>query len=274
MKTRRRAEKKAIRPPNTLLQPGFSRLTRQVKDWDEDLPEVNEPQSAPPRLIRVNQINDVWMEIPRYEDKIAWWGAWLMLPISLLPTPFIYMFSQLSGVSSHRGFDFFVPLFVLFFSIALYHFRMAVFVPRGAPVRLNRKRQKVYVYEHKRGLPWFPWPTTIKVFDWADVHGEIVRKGGHYSSGYLLSCAVCRPGTYQVVDRFLLNFQAGGIHQKNLWSLCCQYMQGKNVPETPIITDVPWSWTPVKTIRWPDDVDRESTTAPEGPSWHVDNKRA
>ncbi|MEN3752884.1 DUF6708 domain-containing protein [Mangrovibacter sp. SLW1] len=28
--------------------------------------------------------------------------------------------------------------------------------PRGTPVRLNRKRQKVYVYEHKRGWPWFP----------------------------------------------------------------------------------------------------------------------
>ncbi|WP_300001265.1 DUF6708 domain-containing protein [uncultured Cedecea sp.] len=150
----------------------------------------------------------------------------------------------------------------IFFSIVLYIFRMVAFVPRGAPVRLNRKRQKVYVYEHKRGLPWFPWPTTIKVFDWADVHGEIVRKSGHYSSGYLLSCAVCEPGTYQVVDRFLLNFQAGGLHQKNLWSHCCQYMQGKNVPKTPIITAVPRSWTPVKTIRWPDDLDRESTTAP------------
>lgn len=56
MKTRRRAEKKAIWPPNTLLQPGFSRLTRQVKDWEEDLQEVNEPQSESPRLIRVNQI--------------------------------------------------------------------------------------------------------------------------------------------------------------------------------------------------------------------------
>ncbi len=45
-----RAEEKAARPPNTLQQPGFSRLTPQVKDWDEDLPEINESQSAPPVL--------------------------------------------------------------------------------------------------------------------------------------------------------------------------------------------------------------------------------
>ncbi|HCR0615467.1 TPA: hypothetical protein OMT38_002904, partial [Klebsiella aerogenes] len=61
-----------------------SRLIPQAKYWDEDLSEPTEEQRYYPRLIRVNEINDVWMEIPRYENH-GWGGLWFFAIISLIP---------------------------------------------------------------------------------------------------------------------------------------------------------------------------------------------
>ncbi|EPJ3205374.1 DUF6708 domain-containing protein [Citrobacter freundii] len=145
----------------------------------------------------------------------------------------------------------------------LFCFRTILFVPRGTPVRFNRKRQKVYVYEHQRSIwPWKRWPTTIKVFDWTDIHGERVFMAGRADYGHRLYCAVCKPGTYEVVDRFILSWTVGDINMiYGLWSHCCQYMQGKAVSGKPLKTEVPQSWTPFKNIHWPEEIGRESTTA-------------
>ncbi|PSH22213.1 hypothetical protein B7R74_07655 [Yersinia pseudotuberculosis] len=245
--------------------PRISRLVPQVKYWEEDLPEQHEEQLTPPQLIRVNEINDTWMEIPRYEN-IWWGGLWFSSLIFIFPIPFICMLIFVPGLSDTSFKVNLVIYFFVFFSITWLLIRMALFVPRGTPVRFNRQRQKVYVYEHQRSNwnPWSRWPTVIKVFDWADIHGEMVRQVGRYDSGHRLSCAVCKPGTYEVVDRFILSWTEGDSRViRGLWSHCCQYMQGKTVPETPLLTRKPWSWCPINTIRWPEDIERGSTTAPD-----------
>ena len=53
-----------------------SRLIKPIRYWSEDLPDPEEEQKVFPRLIRVNEINDVWMEIPRYRN-VLWTGIWL-----------------------------------------------------------------------------------------------------------------------------------------------------------------------------------------------------
>ncbi|KNC11391.1 hypothetical protein AC791_04050 [Klebsiella sp. RIT-PI-d] len=238
-------------------------MTPQVKKWEDDLPEKDDlQQSIPPRLIRVNEINDVWMEIPRHEN-IVWLGMWFFLFISISPIPFIFFIFNLPGFSSDTSFRIALILFIFFFtSMSSYLLRMALFVPRGAPVRFNRSRQKVYVYEHQRSIwPWKRWPTVIKVFDWADIHGEMVMQSGRYDYGHRLSCAVCKPGTCEVVDRFILSWTEGDNRViRGLWHHCCLYMQHKPVPETPLLTRKPLSWTPVNTVRWPTALDKESTT--------------
>ncbi|KNC11408.1 hypothetical protein AC791_05250 [Klebsiella sp. RIT-PI-d] len=242
-----------------------SRLFPQVKYWDEDLPEITEEQRVYPRLIRVNEINDIWMEIPRYVNH-GWGGFYFFL---LIPIPLVFLFSFIFVISWPEPDGSFKLLLIViifnFLTITAYLLRTALFVPRGAPVRFNRKRQKVYVYEHQQHVwPWKRWPVTIKVFDWADIHGERVFVAGRGNYGHQLYCAVCKPGTYEVVDRFILNWTVGDIRMiYGLWSHCCQYMQGKAVSDRPLITEVPLSWTPFKTVRWPQDVDRESTTSPE-----------
>ncbi|KNC11338.1 hypothetical protein AC791_05240 [Klebsiella sp. RIT-PI-d] len=244
-----------------------SRLFPQVKYWDEDLPEPQEEQRVYPRLIRVNEINDVWMEIPRYVNH-GWGGLWFYAIMLLVFFINSMLFLQLPGVFDRASIDMKIMLiFSNFFllSFVVWCFRMVLFVPRGAPVRFNRKRQKVYVYEHQQHVwPWKRWPVTIKVLDWADIHGERVFVAGRGNYGHQLYCAVCKPGTYEVVDRFILNWTVGDIRMiYGLWSHCCQYMQGKAVSDRPLITEVPLSWTPFKTVRWPQDIERESTTSPE-----------
>jgi hypothetical protein len=244
----------------------YSKLTPQAEKWEEDLPEKYDlQQPISPKLIRVNEINDTWMEIPRYEN-IWWWGLWVFSFIGICPVPFIYLIFKLPGFGSDTQFRVTLCLFMfVFISMSFYLLKVALLVPRGTPVRLNRKRQKVYVYEHQRSIwPWMRWPTVIKVFDWTDIHGEMLMYSGRYDYGHRLSCAVCKRGTYEVIDRFLLSYTVGDNRMiRGLWNHCCLYMQYKPVPETPLLTRKPLSWTPVNTIRWPEDVDKESKTAPE-----------
>jgi hypothetical protein len=245
-----------------------SKLTPQVEKWEEDLPEKYDLQQPTlPQLIRANEINDTWMEIPRYEN-ITWWGMWLLTITSFIPLGIIISFILQPGFIYYLLDNMKIIIGIsVFFSLSLiiYFFRMALLVPRGTPVRFNRKRQKVYVYEHQRSIwPWMRWPTVIKVFDWTDIHGEMLMYSGRYDYGHRLSCAVCQRGTYEVIDRFLLSYTAGDNRMiRGLWNHCCMYMQYKPVPETPLLTRNPLSWTPLNTVRWPEDVDKESKTAPE-----------
>ncbi|WP_369964457.1 DUF6708 domain-containing protein, partial [Rahnella sp. AN3-3W3] len=63
-------------------------------------------------------------------------------------------------------FIFYVVLLLPPISLITWGFKSVLFEPRGAPIRFNRKRQKVYVYEYQRSIwPWKRWHPVIKVFD-------------------------------------------------------------------------------------------------------------
>lgn len=245
-------------------QPIQARLSPPVKYWDEDLPDTAEEQLYPPQLIRVNEINDIWMEIPRFEN-VKWGGLWFISLIPLIPligfTAFLFapdvIFNPSLLLMSISG-------IFIFLSFLIYCFRFVLYAPRGTPIRFNRKRQKVYIYEYQQHWnPWRRWFKGVKVFDWADIHAERVQMAGHADWGHRIYCAVCKPGTYEVVDRFILTWSVGSIYEAyGLWSHCCHYMEAKPVPKNPLYTDIPRSWTPFNTIRWPEDIDQESRTAP------------
>ncbi|WP_426785607.1 DUF6708 domain-containing protein [Rahnella variigena] len=240
-----------------------SRLDAPVRYWDEDLPKQADDQKAPPQLIRVNEINDVWMEIPRYVNY-GWVVQWLSASLSFLAFSCISFLFILTGMFSDiASFIFYFLLLLPVFYFVVSGFRSVLFEPRGAPVRFNRKRQKVYVYEYKKSIwPWKRWSVVIKVFDWADIQGERGQLAGHADWGHRIYCAVCKPGTYEVVDRFVLAWTVGNLRDAyGLWSHCCHYMEARPVPKNPLLTDKPADWTPFRTVRWPSDVERESTTA-------------
>ena len=238
-----------------------SRLIKPVRGWSEDLPDPEDDQRVFPRLIRVNEINDVWMEIPRYVNH-GWGGVWFACILGLGCLVFLFSLFSYAPVRSN---PINILLIFVFLSFVFMMCRTVLFAVRGAPVRFNRKQQKVYVYEQKRSIwPWWKWPVEIKVFDWADIQGERVQMAGHADWGHRIYCAVCEPGTYLVRDRFILTWTEGNIHEVyGLWSACCQYMQGKAVSDKPLRTHVPPSWTPFKTVRWPEDMDKASKAVPE-----------
>ncbi len=248
----------------------FSReplLTPRLKNWEEDLPENNAKQNVPGKLIQVTEINDTWMEIPRYEN-IMWGGAWLSVITSIIS---IVILIIVNIKSYYYGFEwciFIASILFLFFSFSmtLLSLRMALFVPRDQPIRFNRKRQKIYIFEHHRKAwnPWVKWPTTVRVYDWADVHGEISRESDRYDQGFRLYGAVCKPGTHEVVERFILNRGVFYIeHQRQLWSHWCRYMQHQPVVMDPLY-DLPGDGRPrKKKMYWPEALDIESRTAPE-----------
>lgn len=202
------------------------------------------------------------MEIPRFEN-VMWGALWF---ISLIPLIGFTTFLFASGVIFEPSL-LIMSIFgvCVFLSFLIFCLKFLLFILRSAPVRFNRKRQKVYVYEYQRHWnPWRRWFKGVKVFDWADIHAERVQMAGHADWGHRIYCAVCKPGTFEVVDRFILTWSVGSIYEAyGLWSHCCHYMEAKPVPKNPLYTDIPRSWTPFNTIRWPEEVDRESTTAPE-----------
>ena len=241
------------------------RLNLPVEEWSGDLPERAEDSGFPPKLIRVNELNDVWMELPRYVNH-GWAWQWFFSLILISQIVFYLFFFSLPGGGSDPTFLIFIAAMICFLWIMFTFFlKSLLFEPRGAPVRFNRKRQKVYVYEFQKSVwPWKRWHPVIKVFDWKDIHGEWVMRRAHADWGHRIYCAVCKPGTFDVTDRFILTWTVGGIDEAGgLWSFCSHYMEKKPVPTAPLYRDKPRDWTPFKTVRWPEDVARGSSTAPE-----------
>ncbi|KNC11395.1 hypothetical protein AC791_04075 [Klebsiella sp. RIT-PI-d] len=255
---------------STLLNDNISRepiLTPRLKNWRADLPENTEQQTTPGKLIYVNEINDIWLEIPRYEN-IMWGGAWFSIFTSIISAIALIWFNIEIYIIRFDFYIFIMSFLFMFFIISMIRLslRMALFVPRDQPIRFNRKRQKIYVFEHHRKAwnPWAKWPTTIKVFDWADVHGELSRESDRYDQGFRLYGAVCQPGTHTVTERFIFSHATlYAAPQLQLWSHLCQYMQHKPVVMDPIYPGRPHNWAPRKGMFWPPALDAESRTAPE-----------
>ena len=75
--------------------------------------------------------------------------------------------------------------------------------------------------------------------------------------------SVCHPGTVNVIERFQI---AGGspAQLQQLWSYLCLYMKGEPVPDEAVNKGRPDFWHPRRADQWPAEMERESTTAPEG----------
>ncbi|HCM9422140.1 TPA: hypothetical protein N5N76_001951 [Enterobacter asburiae] len=236
------------------------RLNPPISCWREDMPESHEPQLVPPQLRCMTTRNDIYLEVPRYSTEVSWL---MMLPLSALVVGVMFYFIFLFVSIGFYMFSF-VSTAVLF-SFLLFFLKIYFITPRDQPIRLNRKRQKLYIFNYNRSrLPWLNWPVSIKVYNWADVYGEIIFSGVGGDRGYHLYGAICEPGTYNVVDRFLLAKEWEEREQLNqIWSYLCIYMKGESDLPEPRFKGRPDFWRPRKAEKWPEDMERESTTAPQ-----------
>lgn len=261
-----KGQKKRLKPysdpnrkPNTLFDPGFSRLKPSLDYWEEDLPDPRGEIQDIPWVVQVDELNETWMELPRYQTKTCPRG--LCIAFSLIAIPLSGMLWQLIG-TDYNPFVMVVMLATLV--TVVFNTRTMAFPLRSTPVRFNRKRQKVYIYEYENDhdLTRISGPSTIRVVDWADVQGELVYRQGIFFSGYELSCAICKPRTFHVVERFPLRYQGEKHELHRFWSYCCYYMQGNELLYTQEIPSVTRAVKPMDNIHWPEDMERESTTAP------------
>ena len=240
-------------------------LNPPISRWLEDMPENNNSQLVPPELTWVNCICDIWMEFPRYGNT-SWIGSFFAMILCVGVLLFFCSFTFLLYQYTHSisiaivfvvGGGVFFSFFILFLKICFVE-------PRDQPIRLNRKRQKVYIYCYKRIalLPWIKWPSSVQSYNWSDVHGELGLFSTYGGGAVMLYGSVCQPGTYNVTDRFLI---AAGAYTEvqQIWSYLCQYMQHEdNLPE-PHFPGRPDFWCPRKADKWPEDMEKESTTAPD-----------
>ncbi|HFP9376364.1 TPA: DUF6708 domain-containing protein [Klebsiella michiganensis] len=241
------------------------RLNPPIYRWQEDMPENNQPQLVPPQLIWLNIKNNIWIEIPRYEGVI--WGgmlggAFIVSLFIIFVTPFFYSilsdFPDIFAVINCSGM-FFVLISSLFVFLKSYFWAV-----RDQPIRLNKKRQKIYAFDYKRKWwnPWAKWPATVKAYHWADIHGEMRFSSDRYTGGFQLFASVCQPGTLNVVERFQI--ASGSPAQlQQLWSYLCLYMKGEPVPDEAVNKGRPDFWCPRKADKWPAELERESTTGPD-----------
>ncbi|QLK63544.1 hypothetical protein GE278_22415 (plasmid) [Enterobacteriaceae bacterium Kacie_13] len=242
------------------------KLNPPISCWREDMPENHEPQLVPPQLRWLTTLNDTFLEIPRYSTEVVWGG---MLVCGIFISIFAAVFG-IFGFVLQVGHDDYVMIFLgltgacAFSPLALFCLKMYFVQPRDQPLRLNRKRQKIYIYEYKHTFfPWLKWPTTIRSYNWADVHGEIGYSNVRVDSGYRLFGSVCEPGTNKVVTRFLIAKERSSREQLcQIWSYLCVYMQHDNVVAEPDSPGRPDDWRPRKADQWPDEWESESTTAP------------
>ena len=152
--------------PDNFFDRAKPKLNPPVSAWKEDLPENNQPQLVPPQLLWLNKINDTWLEIPRYDKGMTWWG---MIPSAVLMLGFtIYSLYSIviMKISWHLSGNILLLVVLLSFMFFLHCFlfcmKLYFVTPRDQPVRFNKKRQNVYVFKCKKDrIPWFKWPVII-----------------------------------------------------------------------------------------------------------------
>lgn len=240
------------------------KLIPPIKSWRGDMPENQEPQLIPPQLHWLTSQSDVYLEMPRYSTEVAWG---LMIPLIFSTFIAAIFISFIFFSVNYYPFNAIgVVILVMMFSFIFFGLKKYFVAPRDQPLRLNRKRQKIYVYEYNRSrLPWLKWPVSIKSYHWADVHGEVRLSSARYDLGFQLYGSVCEPGTNNVITRFLITkdrFSQALLSQT--WSYLCIYMKNDDVSVEPLQSGRPDYWKPRKADKWPADMDLESTTGPDG----------
>lgn len=195
------------------------RLSPPVEHWYEDQPRGDAPpREAPSANGNLRHIDATYLELSRTETLVRGLG---ILGGCIALSFFAYRLFPGSW-KAWTVWDIALSIASLgLLALALFCFRLDTTVPSDTPVRFNRARGKIYVYEFAwKANPFVRWPQGIKVFDWADTHAEITRQAGE-SVRYALFLSHCKPGTLEVVDRIQLGAQTfDEADMRRMWDYC------------------------------------------------------
>ncbi|MGP8471133.1 DUF6708 domain-containing protein [Burkholderia sp. PR2] len=253
----------------TMIRP---KLNPPARGWLADLPEPNAVPNEEPGLdgCVLSQLNDVYLELSRSYLKVRGLLVWIAVGSALV---FLFSFPDyiFDGMESFllAGASLLLCTWYLLLMI-----RVDISPPRDLPLRFNRLRRKMYVYEIDVVWwnPFIRWPTRAVAYDWDDVRAEAWLQQGAINGGHVMKwgvvLSVVKPGTNEVIDRFQLGAKSDA---EAAWAYICTYMQeGPNSLPSP---DYPScdseeenrlniAYMLAPKVKWPAAMDIESRTAP------------
>jgi len=153
---------------------------------------------------------------------------------------------------------------------------MDIQTPRNEPIRFNRTRRKVYLYQYRfdrlHPLSKKNWGVKPVAYNWDDLTAEVYRIYAPMGYGGLIEnilLSVRNPETDEVIDRV---FFASDLEQgKHYWELARLFMQDgiEAIPEF-LHASIDWDTNELSNpfnrlapkVQWPPEMDLESRTAP------------
>ncbi|WP_367393881.1 DUF6708 domain-containing protein [Pseudomonas sp. X4] len=258
-------------------------LMRRAPAWRYDLPSAHE---APTSLLSLNDINpppnhadDVYMELPRSTVRLRGVLALLGIP-TLLFLFFVAVQVYWGLIDYSQAFDWIMKLILILGPLiciwVVFSFvRLDLALPRDEPIRFNRLRRKIYIYQFRCNYLFLfsrkHWGVKPVAYNWDDVTAEVYRV---YASGYgglieNVMLSVRNPDTDEVIDRVLFTHDL--YHGEAYWAIARLFMQ--QGPEAlPKFVHPPRDWNDddglshmhclAPKVDWPQEMDRESRTGP------------
>jgi len=258
-------------------------LSERAIGWSYDLPSVGEKPETHYWTAHVNpppnQFDDVHLELPRKTVSLRGFSALVGVPgllfcaglaLSLYWDLFIYGWGRdwLMNILFMLG-----PPVMLWALIP--YIRLDLVIPRDEPIRFNRLRRKIYIYEYRFDRVFIfsrkRWGVQPVAYNWDDVTAEVYRiyAPGHGGLIENVMLSVRNPETDEVIDRV---FFTHTLHEgEAYWAIARLFMQ--QGPEAlPKFVHPPRDWNDddglshmhclAPKVQWPTEIDLESRTAP------------
>ncbi|WP_256206992.1 DUF6708 domain-containing protein [Pseudomonas sp. ABFPK] len=254
-------------------------LWERALGWSYDLPKVGEVPKWRIGWASVkpapNYFDDVFLELPRSSSilrgltfLIGVAGLLLLLGITL------YMYWSFLRDDWLMSLSLAIITAALLWSLIPY-IKLDLVAPRDEPIRFNRLRQKIYIYEFRYDRIFIfsrkRWGVKPVAYNWDDVTAEVYRvyAPGHGGLIENVMLSVRNPETNEVIDRVFFTHDL--YHGEAYWAIARLFMQ--QGPEAlPKFVHPPRDWNDddglshmhclAPKVHWPEDIDRESRTAP------------
>jgi hypothetical protein len=263
---------------------GSKVLSERGVSWKYDLPRVDEVVTQDLCLGSVhpspNAFDDVYLELPRCTISLRGLTALVgsvTLAVGGVMGVDIYWGLLADGLPGGWVMNVIMFLIPPVSVWALFPYVKLDFVlPRDEPIRFNRLRRKIYLYEYRFDRFYIfsrkRWGVQPVAYNWDDVTAEVYRINapGHGGRMENVMLSVRNPETNEVIDRvfFTHDLQQGEAY----WAIARLFMQ--QGPEAlPAFVDPPRNWNDdddglsimhclAPKVEWPAEIDRESRTAP------------
>ncbi|WP_256575259.1 MULTISPECIES: DUF6708 domain-containing protein [unclassified Pseudomonas] len=257
-------------------------LCERALGWSHDLPTVHEAPKWREVWASVkpspNYFDDIYLELPRSSTILRGVIFLIGVPGLLFALGItLYLYWSLLHGSWPR--DWLTNISIALLPVALWalaaYVRLDLVAPRDEPIRFNRLRQKIYIYEFRYDRIFIfsrkRWCVKPVAYNWDDVTAEVYRvyAPGHGGLIENVMLSVRNPETNEVIDRVFFTYDL--YKGEAYWAIARLFMQ--QGPEAlPKFVHPPRDWNDddglshmhclAPKVHWPEDIDRESRTAP------------